>query len=272
MKNFIVSLANIAAIFAPVRADMAIFCSLNSNPELFKSYRDFDFYKSCGEDCSCSAFELMCLYRNVDETTESGFSVSLESTNFATAEECTKTASCICNYNEKAWASASDNLPSLNGQNLPHHLLVPIVHYPEMKKEAERDTTGLEKAEIDEITYKKNILSELSGGHTRVDKSVAHPLNESTDGHNVNINDAVPLITDGCEDQIICDLHYELDWDFRLRAPLKCERLADDPCFGTFACMCDNGYVRIATIMPERPAEYTGIVDALAIVEDKIEV
>ena len=69
----------------------------------------------------------------------------------------------------------------------------------------------------------------------------------------------MPLITDFCTEMVTCDLHYELDWQFRLRAELTCESLANnDPCFGTFACMCDNGYVKVAENMPERPADYTG--------------
>ena len=76
---------------------MAVFCALNSNPDKFKNFREFDFYKECGKDCTCSAFELMCLQRNDQPTinegevvasTENGYSFSLESHNFEYATEC----------------------------------------------------------------------------------------------------------------------------------------------------------------------------------------
>ena len=57
-----------------------------------------------------------------------------------------------------------------------------------------------------------------------------------------------------------CDLHYELDWDLLLEAKLECSELesATDPCFATYACLCDNGYFRVTQNMPEPPETYLG--------------
>lgn len=55
---------------------------------------------------------------------------------------------------------------------------------------------------------------------------------------------------------VTCDLHYELDWNYYLRFESTCgEIAAKDPCFATFACVCSNGYFRIADKMPARPAD-----------------
>ena len=63
-------------------------------------------------------------------------------------------------------------------------------------------------------------------------------------------------------------MHYELDWQFRLRAESTCDSLINnDPCFGTFACLCDNGFVKVAETMPVRPTDYTGLAEYLIEVE-----
>lgn len=54
-------------------------------------------------------------------------------------------------------------------------------------------------------------------------------------------------------------MHYDLDWSTRLRITKSCSSaISDDPCFGTFACICDNGYMRIAENMPNVPGSYDG--------------
>ena len=115
-------------------------------------------------------------------------------------------------------------------------------------------------------------MSELSGGHTREDKFVAHEINGIENLPVFKENDEVTSYNQDCVDTIMCDLHYELDWNFRLRADLTCEFLAEnDPCFGTFACICDNGYVKVAVTMPERPDDYKGQTETLIIVEQNFE-
>ena len=72
-------------------------------------------------------------------------------------------------------------------------------------------------------------------------------------------NAEVTTYTKNCLSNIECDLHYELDWTYRLTATMTCdEATTKDPCFGTQACLCDNGYYRIALNMPTRPANYAG--------------
>lgn len=40
---------------------------------------------------------------------------------------------------------------------------------------------------------------------------------------------------------------------------MACTEVATkDPCFATQACLCDNGYYRVASNMPERPKNYAG--------------
>ena len=68
MKGFKASVAvslllTVTTLPLLVMGDMAVYCSLNSNPKDFSGYQSFEFYKQCGADCTCSAFELMCLQR-----------------------------------------------------------------------------------------------------------------------------------------------------------------------------------------------------------------
>ena len=49
----------------------------------------------------------------------------------------------------------------------------------------------MEQAEIDEIIYKRNIFDELSGGHKRADKFVAHEINGVENLPDFKVNDEV---------------------------------------------------------------------------------
>ena len=52
----------------------------------------------------------------------------------------------------------------------------------------------------------------------------------------------------------MCDMHYELDWSYRLRTEVKCAEAYDkDPCFATSACMCNTGYFLVYDTMPAKP-------------------
>ena len=69
-------------------------------------------------------------------------------------------------------------------------------------------------------------------------------------------NPAVPLLISDCAGSMMCDMHYELDWSYRLRTEVNCvEALETDPCFATTACMCDTGYFKVADTMPEKPKD-----------------
>ena len=76
-------------------------------------------------------------------------------------------------------------------------------------------------------------------------------------------NPAVPKISDNCNEsgKVKCDFHYQPDYGMRIDSEFKCDQtLAINPCFGTFACVCDNSYFSIANQMPEViPEEYEGI-------------
>ena len=91
--------------------------------------------------------------------------------------------------------------------------------------DTQKETDGLEQAEIDDIVYKQSIFSELSGGHQRADKFVAHPINGLENLPEFKLNDEITDIKTSCVEKITCDLHYELDWNFRLRADITCDYL-----------------------------------------------
>lgn len=152
-----------ATLIAPelVSADMAVYCELIDNP-IYSGYKSFEFYRDCGKDCNCSAFELMCLQRFIDDQLELGYYFTLESHNLEYAKQCEKKGECICNTNKQLWKT---NPQVIGDYPLPKPVLVPIPNFEALSAEAETDTTGLSKEEIDEITYKKNVLAELSGGY-----------------------------------------------------------------------------------------------------------
>ena len=69
----------------------------------------------------------------------------------------------------------------------------------------------------------------------------------------------MPSIETSCTSEVTCDMHYDLDWSTKLRVTKSCSSaIADDPCFGSFACICDNEYLRIAENMPTIPDSYDG--------------
>lgn len=83
----------------------------------------------------------------------------------------------------------------------------------------------------------------------------------------------MPNITDGCSDFLTCDIHYELSYEIYLRMNFTCEELTTaDPCFGTYACICDNGFTKISKTMPEEiPETYEGYASDEVVVELLIE-
>jgi len=70
---------------------------------------------------------------------------------------------------------------------------------------------------------------------------------------------------------MMCDMHYELDWQYRLRTKVECATAHDiDPCFATTACMCDTGFFRVVETMPTKPVElvYDGFTEVFTTYED----
>lgn len=69
-------------------------------------------------------------------------------------------------------------------------------------------------------------------------------------------NPEIPSISDNCGETIYCDIHYELDYGLRLRKKFSCENIETvDPCFASYACICNSGYTRIAKQMPTEIAD-----------------
>ena len=97
------------------------------------------------------------------------------------------------------------------------------------------------------------------------DGLVNHPINPGMPAFLTNQD--VPTIDLECQETLSCDLHYNLDWYYLARMEdLNCaEVVQKDPCFGSHACICTNGYFRISEAMPEKPDDYIGDAQALAV-------
>ena len=109
--------------------------------------------------------------------------------------------------------------------------------------------------------YYTSVYEELKNGHERAVSTIIHPINAVNESNLPGFitNPNMKTINADCPNAgVSCDLHYELDWSYKLKADLYCETADDkDPCFATYACICDNGYFRIAENMPERPADFS---------------
>lgn len=115
----------------------------------------------------------------------------------------------------------------------------------------------------DQTSYFRSLYTEITGLNSqRVRETINHPINEGKPSELPSIVKSPSLnsITDKCTFQVSCDLHYELDWNYRLRKTINCADVASiDPCFATFACICDNGYYQIASNMPAPPQKESEI-------------
>lgn len=108
--------------------------------------------------------------------------------------------------------------------------------------------------------YLRNIFEEFS--KNRADRAVNVAFNEGKDlglPTAFKYNDDVTDYTKNCLTSLTCDLHYELDWNYRLTSVMDCaDAETKDPCYGTNACFCDNGYYKVSEAMPTRPEDYAG--------------
>ena len=99
----------------------------------------------------------------------------------------------------------------------------------------------------------------MKSGHIRTDKRVIHPINLKLYDDELptfSTNPEFPTLDSGCYGSMLCDMHYELDWSYRLRTKVECsEAVKTDPCFATTACMCDTGYFKVASTMPAKPED-----------------
>ena len=85
-----------------MKADPAFYCIFKENPE-FKRVGDFEFYKSCGDQCDCQIQELVCLEAYGDKNDDK-VEFTLVSESVAYAESC-PTNECICNHDYERWIS-----------------------------------------------------------------------------------------------------------------------------------------------------------------------
>ena len=226
-------------------ADPAFYCEHKTLDE-FDGYVDYDRYVACGDVCDCSLIELLCLVRNFD----SG-EFTFESVSFEYADTCTATE-CLCNIVE-GWSDAS-RPATTDGQPLPDPLHIALPHYDDLVSYA---NSG-DPADI----YWVNLLSEISGttNADRADSVVIHPINEGKPDPLpvIGYNEDVPTIASNCpaETFVTCELFYELDWSYKLSYRMACEDAETvDPCFGTYACFCDNDYFKLAENMPKLSTE-----------------
>ena len=146
----------------------------------------------------------------------------------------------------------------MGGEVYPAPILIPVGSYSQLKVSSELDT--------EETAYERSIFNELLSGSSRERNTVIHPLNffPASEFPTFDINEEVPNIGDNCIDRIECELYYEPDWDFVLKAEFTCAEIeTKKPCFGTFACVCDNDYKSVSAKMPEPSADKQAELDKL---------
>ena len=245
-----VSLTTILATTWMAKADFAVRCENKQNTSL-ELYGGYELYDTCDTDCNCYAFELLCLQR-VDGA------FLLNALSFEEAEACPSTE-CLCNYSPTAWATSAfinNDVPLPN----PHFDLLP----------------SISEAEALDDPIINAIIDEMDGITVRQSNIIAHSLNAVVypDLPGFITNDLVPTISSQCSSPVVnCHAHYDLDWTARLEFnDIDCANAeADDPCFATTACICDNGYFKIAENMPERPESYQSWGDVVESVIETVE-
>lgn len=73
--------------------------------------------------------------------------------------------------------------------------------------------------------YSQIYIELVVNSASRPDTVVNYPFNEGKPSALpvFSYSNEVPSVTTSCETKISCDLHYELDWNFRLRTEQTCE-------------------------------------------------
>ncbi len=105
--------------------------------------------------------------------------------------------------------------------------------------------------------YAKDILGALSDEQGPKNESINHKIN----GYRGTFSQSSAASSAGdCDAKVACDLHYSLDWDYRIRATMTCQEAREnDPCFATNACFCSNGFYQVTSEMPTLRGEYEGL-------------
>lgn len=253
-------------------ANPVFYCKSNVDESL-QGYGNFDLYKNCAGSCDCSFIDLKCL-----KMSQNGDSVdySLSSESLEFAKSCPDTE-CVCNNDEQRWTTLTQD--ANGGVPFPKPLHIPLPPYETLqqafvelnapssptKTDAGQDigesseNSSVQESETTKLysaLFKEFKSIQLAGGYSRL---ANHAINPSSFVQSTT-NSKVPSISAKCVGTIQCDLHYKLDWNFLARvSSLSCSEISSiDPCFGSDACICSNGYLRLRKDMPELPADYLG--------------
>ena len=119
------------------------------------------------------------------------------------------------------------------------------------------------KAAAEPITpnYARDVNNYMLNNSRRQNSIVPDPINEDLDASLPQLTKSVYIESPSdCNSNVQCDLMYDSSWDFRLRAELSCEEAKKkNPCYGTHACLCSNGYYHVSSSMPKPvPSNYSG--------------
>ena len=234
-RIFVVSAAQIG--FS--NANLTVHCVRDSNQEVIIG--GLTEYSTCLE-CTCSVFELQCVEQYLKTNLN-----TLRSRSYTESQEC---KNCVCNSDSAAWAY---NLNEKNEQMYPMTPKIPVPR-PNVIATASRQSTT--------PNYAKDLLSYIGIGmqpesdaqnsyvfHEDNARFISQPIE-----FYVDINRASPA---RCTGNVSCDLHYRSNWDYRLRAQAQCNsQEAEDMCFGTQACICDNGYYKVGSSMSDALQAY----------------
>ena len=228
-------------IATQVFADTAFFCQNKEFPQ-YNNFGDLALYEGCAEFCDCYAFELICLKKPDPKA----IVFTLEQESFTAMGLCPPTQ-CLCNSNPD-WDKWSK--PANNDESLPDPLFFKLPIYQDLEDVA----TG--KVASEDAPYQKQLFENLKASGTQESRSfLVHEINTKYfDLPKIVSSKQVPTISTGCVDQVECDFYYELNWDNYFRTVFPCGPLKSlaDPCFGSKACICDNGYFQIQADMPSR--------------------
>lgn len=175
---------------------------------------------------------------------------TLKSLTYAESLDC---IDCICNTETAEWS-----LKLWDGKALPLTPRMPVASYTTFARASQQRVTP---------NYAKDVLRYLI---TQASPS-GTPLNVVNDPFNDRLTTEPSTFIEStkkrnpahCIGNVHCDLHYNLDWNYRLRVNGVCsEPETETICFGADACLCNNDYFRVERRMPATPPVYSGDQDS----------
>ena len=237
-------IATVACLATVVQANLAVMCERNLDGKII--YGGIPEFKVCGDYCQCYVFELQCQVRYLKTEL-----YTLKSLTYAESLDC---IDCICNTETAEWS-----LKLWDGKALPLTPKLPVAAYDTFVNAAGQRVTP---------NYAREVLGYLSSQAT----PSGTPLNVVNEPFNDRLTTEPATFIEStsrrnpahCIGNVQCELHYNLDWSYRLRVNAACSD-ADtaDICFGTDACLCNNGYFRVERRMPSIPRDYSGDSESL---------